>query len=169
NPTLKVIDIKRIVDICGDKVKVVVDNTFATPILQRPLEFGADIVIHSMTKYLGGHGDTIGGIVVGRSDYIEDLKENTAIDVGACLSPFNGWLVLRGIKTLFLRIIHHSENGMKVAKFLNDHPRVERVMYPGLESTPVMRSLRTRCSSTVEWLRSRFLVVARRERDCSIT
>ncbi|RKX71726.1 methionine gamma-lyase [candidate division WOR-3 bacterium] len=137
NPTLKVIDIGQISRLGHDhKLVVVVDNTFATPILQRPIEHGADIVVHSMTKYLSGHGDTIGGIVVGRREYIERLREETAIDVGSCISPFNAWLILRGIKTLYLRMIRHSENAYKVARFLKDHPKVERVMYPGLEDDP---------------------------------
>ncbi|HID32084.1 MAG TPA: aminotransferase class I/II-fold pyridoxal phosphate-dependent enzyme [bacterium (Candidatus Stahlbacteria)] len=137
NPTLKVIDIKRIAEIGRRRgIMVVVDNTFATPVLQRPIEHGADIALHSMTKYLSGHGDTIGGVVVGKKGYIDELKSETAIDVGACMTPFNAWLLLRGIKTLYLRIVHHSENAMKVARFLNDHPKVEKVMYPGLEEHP---------------------------------
>ena len=115
---------------------VVVDNTFASPALQRPLELGADLVLHSTTKYLNGHSDSVGGIVVARHDTdIEWLRfyQNAA---GAILSPFDSWLVLRGTKTLALRMAQHNVNGLAVAEFLEGHPKVARVFYPGLPSHP---------------------------------
>ena len=115
---------------------VVVDNTFASPALQRPLELDADLVLHSTTKYLNGHSDSVGGIVVARHDTdIEWLRfyQNAA---GAILSPFDSWLVLRGTKTLALRMAQHNVNGLAVAEFLQGHPKVARVFYPGLPSHP---------------------------------
>jgi cystathionine gamma-lyase/cystathionine beta-lyase/cystathionine gamma-lyase/homocysteine desulfhydrase len=117
-------------------VRLVVDNTFASPYVQRPIEFGADIVTHSTTKYLNGHSDSVGGIVIAvRDDDIEWLKfiQNAA---GAILGPFDAWLVLRGTKTLQLRMIQHNANGLALAQFLAAHPKVKRVNYPGLPSHP---------------------------------
>jgi cystathionine beta-lyase/cystathionine gamma-synthase len=117
-------------------VRVVVDNTFASPVNQRPLDLGADMVVHSTTKYLNGHSDSVGGIVVAtRDDDIEWLKfiQNSA---GGILSPFDSWLVLRGTKTLAVRMAQHNTNGLAVAKFLQDHKKVRRVLYPGLPSHP---------------------------------
>ncbi len=136
NPTLKVIDIQRCVEIArGKNVPVCVDNTFATPYLQRPIELGADIVTHSLTKYLGGHGDIIGGAVVGKKDFIKELWDN-AKEIGGSNSPFNAWLVLRGIKTLAVRMERHCDNAMKIAEFLTRHPKIENVYYPGLPTDP---------------------------------
>jgi cystathionine beta-lyase/cystathionine gamma-synthase len=115
---------------------MVVDNTFASPYVQRPLELGADMVVHSTTKYLNGHSDSIGGIVVGvRDDDIEWLRfvQNTE---GAILSPMDSWLVLRGTKTLAVRMAQHNRNGLAIAEFLAGHPKVQEVMYPGLPSHP---------------------------------
>jgi len=135
NPTLKIIDIAKCAEIAHKhNIPLVVDNTFATPCLQRPIEQGADIVVHSMTKYLTGHGDSIGGVVVGKEEVIKELK--TLNDLGACLSPFGAWLTLRGLKTLAVRIERHSKNAMELAKFLESHPKIERVYYPGLPSHP---------------------------------
>jgi cystathionine gamma-lyase/cystathionine beta-lyase/cystathionine gamma-lyase/homocysteine desulfhydrase len=117
-------------------VKLVVDNTFASPYIQRPIELGADLVTHSTTKYLNGHSDSVGGIVVATGDEdIEWLKfvQNAA---GAILSPFDSWLVLRGTKTLPLRMKQHSATGLTLARFLNGHPKVRHVFYPGLPSHP---------------------------------
>ena len=137
NPTLKIIDIAGCAQLAHrHKIPLVVDNTFATPYLQRPIELGADIVVHSMTKYLGGHGDLIGGVTVGKGDYIGRLREETATEVGASISPFNAWLTLRGLKTLSVRMERHSANALQVAKFLQSHPKVERVYYPGLSTHP---------------------------------
>ncbi len=137
NPTLKINDIAKIAEIAHKhKISLCVDNTFATPYLQRPIEFGADIVLHSATKYLGGHGDLIGGIVVGKKDLITVMGDEIAKDVGGCISPVNAWLILRGLKTLAVRMERHCENAMEIARFLKSHPKVEKVYYPGLEDHP---------------------------------
>jgi cystathionine beta-lyase/cystathionine gamma-synthase len=135
NPTLKLTDIRALAEIKG-KAKLVVDNTFSTPALQLPLELGADLVVHSTTKFIEGHNTTIGGAVISKSkkDH-EDLKfiQNAT---GTILSPFNAWLTLRGLKTLELRMKKHSENAQLVAEYLEDHPKVSKVLYPGLASFP---------------------------------
>ncbi|MEO0165137.1 MAG: PLP-dependent aspartate aminotransferase family protein [candidate division WOR-3 bacterium] len=137
NPTLKINDIAHLADIAHRRnILLCVDNTFATPYLQRPIELGADIVIHSATKYLGGHGDLIGGIVVGKKDFIKKMADEVAKDVGGCISPVNAWLILRGLKTLAVRMERHSANAMALARFLKNHPKVEKVYYPGLEDHP---------------------------------
>jgi len=137
NPTLKINDITHIAGIAHKHdIQLCVDNTFATPYLQRPIELGADIVVHSATKYLGGHGDLIGGIVVGKEDFIKTMDKEIARDVGGCISPFNAWLILRGLKTLAVRMERHCENAMALARFLKSHPKVDKVYYPGLEDHP---------------------------------
>ncbi|MCS7234325.1 MAG: PLP-dependent aspartate aminotransferase family protein [Synergistetes bacterium] len=136
NPTLRVIDIKNLT-IKAKKlgIKVVVDNTFATPINQRPRLFGADIIIHSATKYLCGHNDTMGGIVVGNKEDIAKIWDVRRI-FGNILGPFDAYLVLRGIKTLALRVEKQNESAMEIARWLEKHPKVKKVYYPGLESHP---------------------------------
>ncbi|MEO0124043.1 MAG: aminotransferase class I/II-fold pyridoxal phosphate-dependent enzyme [candidate division WOR-3 bacterium] len=137
NPTLKINDISAIAEIAHDNnILLCVDNTFATPYLQRPIELGADIVLHSATKYLGGHGDLIGGIVVGKKEFIKTMADEIAKDVGGCISPINAYLILRGLKTLAVRMERHSANAMALARFLKKHPKVEKVYYPGLEDHP---------------------------------
>lgn len=137
NPTLKIIDISKCAEIAHKYgIVLVVDNTFATPCLQRPIELGADVVVHSATKYLGGHGDLIGGVVVGKEEFIKKLKSDVVNDLGATISPFSAWLILRGLKTLAIRMQKHSKNAMEIAKFLKSSPKVERVYYPGLSSHP---------------------------------
>jgi cystathionine gamma-lyase len=137
NPLMKLTDLKAVADIAHAKdVRLVVDNTFASPYIQRPIEFGADLVTHSTTKYLNGHSDSVGGIVVAvRDDDIEWLKfvQNAA---GAILSPFDSWLVLRGTKTLPIRMAQHNANGLALAQYLAAHPKVQQVHYPGLPSHP---------------------------------
>jgi cystathionine beta-lyase/cystathionine gamma-synthase len=137
NPVMKLTDLRRAAEIAHARgVKMVVDNTFASPYVQRPLELGADLVVHSTTKYLNGHSDSIGGIVVAvRDDDIEWLRfiQNTE---GAILSPMDSWLVLRGTKTLAVRMAQHNRNGLAIAEFLEGHPKVQEVMYPGLPSHP---------------------------------
>ncbi len=133
NPTLDIIDIEETAKIAKEKgVILAVDNTFATPYHQRPLELGADVVIHSLTKYLGGHTDLIGGALIGKKEIIEEIDKEEKAHIGACISPFNAWLTLRGIKTLAVRMKVHSENALNLAKFLSEHPKVEKVFYPGL-------------------------------------
>ena len=140
NPSLKLIDIEAIASLahsaCPD-AKVIVDNTFSTPYIQTPIDLGADIVIHSATKYLNGHGDVIAGMAVGTKEFINEcnmfgLKDMT----GAVLGPFEAFLIDRGMKTLDIRVQKHCDNAMKVARLLESHPMVERVLYPGLESHP---------------------------------
>lgn len=137
NPVLRLTDIACAAEIAHrGNARLIVDNTFASPCLQRPLELGADMVIHSTTKYLNGHSDSIGGIVIAkRDDDIEWLKfvQNSA---GAILSPFDSWLVLRGTKTLAIRMAQHNINGQALAEYLAAHPRVTQVIYPGLPSHP---------------------------------
>jgi cystathionine gamma-lyase len=137
NPVLRITDLAGACEIAHERgVVVVVDNTFASPYVQRPIEFGADLVTHSTTKYLNGHSDSVGGIVIAvRDDDIEWLKfvQNAA---GAILGPFDAWLVLRGTKTLPIRMIQHNANGLALAEFLASHPKVQRVNYPGLPSHP---------------------------------
>jgi methionine-gamma-lyase len=136
NPTLKIIDIAAMAEISRKhNLILVVDNTFQTPYLQKPKRFGADIVMHSATKYLGGHGDLVAGLLTFDDEYFEPLF-HTVVDSGGILSPFNAFLLLRGIKTLHVRMDRHCENAMKVAEFLEGHPGVERVWYPGLKSHP---------------------------------
>ncbi|HUF25013.1 MAG TPA: PLP-dependent aspartate aminotransferase family protein [Vicinamibacterales bacterium] len=137
NPVLRLTDLAGVAEISRKhKLTLVVDNTFASPVLQRPIEFGADLVVHSTTKYLNGHSDSVGGVVVAvRDEHIEWLKfiQNAA---GGILSPFDSWLVLRGTKTLALRMKQHNENGQRLADYLEAHPKVARTIYPGLTSHP---------------------------------
>jgi methionine-gamma-lyase len=132
NPTMKLIDLELVATIAKNKgIKVVVDNTFSTPYLQKPLQIGCDIVIHSATKYIGGHGDVIAGIIVGNQDIINLLKKTTQKDIGGVISPFDAWLLLRGIKTLAVRMDRHCENAEKLAVHLQNHPKIKMVHYPG--------------------------------------
>ncbi len=137
NPLLNVVDIRAVCE-AAHRVGalVVVDNTFATPYLQRPLELGADIVVHSTTKYLGGHSDVVGGFVATNDPTIAERLRFLQKSLGAVPGPFDCWLVLRGVKTLALRMRKHCENAHAVAEFLDTHPAVERVLYPGLPSHP---------------------------------
>lgn len=136
NPNMRLVDIAAICEIAHKKnVQVVVDNTYATPYLCRPLTFGADFVVHSATKYLGGHGDLVAGCVVGRGEEMMNVRLFGLKDMtGAVLSPMNAMLVMRGLKTLSLRMDKHCENAMHIARLLEDHPAVSQVSYPGLES-----------------------------------
>lgn len=137
NPLLKLCHIRAIAQIAGDQeIITVVDNTFASPVFQQPLELGADIALHSTTKYLGGHSDVVGGaVMVNDADLYSKLKFHQNA-LGTVPSPFDSYLVLRGIKTLPLRMERHNANGQKVAEYLEAHPRVRKVNYPGLESHP---------------------------------
>ncbi|MBI3950182.1 MAG: aminotransferase class I/II-fold pyridoxal phosphate-dependent enzyme [Acidobacteria bacterium] len=136
NPLLGVADMAGIAEV-AKKVGalVIVDNTFATPFNQRPLELGADLVVHSATKYLGGHGDLIAGAVVGSAELISAVREELK-EKGAVCEPFTAWLLQRGLKTFALRLERHNANGLAVAQFLEQHPKVARVYYPGLETSP---------------------------------
>ncbi|NHN25418.1 cystathionine gamma-synthase [Flavobacterium jejuense] len=137
NPLMKLADIAEIAEISKKKnVMLAVDNTFATPYLQKPLDLGADIVMHSATKYLGGHSDVIAGALVVKEKELGEKLHFAQFATGAILGPMDSYLVLRGIKTLHLRMQRHCENGIKVADFLTKHTAVKRVYYPGLESHP---------------------------------
>jgi len=144
NPVLRLTDLARAAQIAhAGNARLVVDNTFASPSVQRPIDFGADLVIHSTTKYLNGHSDSIGGVVIAvRDDDVEWLKfiQNAA---GAILSPFDSWLVLRGTKTLSVRMAQHNKNGQLLAEALEKHPRVKQVIYPGLASHPQYQLAKT--------------------------
>ncbi|WP_193065530.1 methionine gamma-lyase [Oceanobacillus oncorhynchi] len=132
NPTMEVIDLKLVIDIAKrHNILVVVDNTFSTPYLQRPLELGADVVVHSATKYLSGHGDVIAGIAAGNNELMEQIAATTQKDIGGVLSPFDAWLVVRGMKTLPLRMDKHSDNALQITEKLKQHPKIKHVFYPG--------------------------------------
>jgi cystathionine beta-lyase/cystathionine gamma-synthase len=138
NPILRLSDIAAVSDLAhGKGVRdVVVDSTFATPIATRPLELGADFVVHSLTKYIGGHGDAMGGAVIGSKAELDALNIEASVHYGGVLSPFNAWLIMRGAATLPLRMRAHEENALKVAQYLEGHSAVKRVFYPGLASHP---------------------------------
>lgn len=137
NPTMQVSDIRRIAKIAHDhNAKLVVDNTFATPYLQRPYELGADLVVHSATKYIGGHGDVVAGIIAGSSENITNIRFTTFNNFGGAISPFDAWLLTRGLKTLPIRMRDHSYNALKVAEYLEQHSKIDKVHYPGLKSHP---------------------------------
>jgi cystathionine beta-lyase/cystathionine gamma-synthase len=137
NPMLNLVDIKAAADAAhAVGALVVVDNTFATPYLQRPLELGADVVVHSTTKYLGGHSDLIGGFAATNDPTVAERLYFLQKSLGAVPGPFDSWLVLRGLKTLAIRMRQHCENARAIAEFLEGHPKVEQVLYPGLESHP---------------------------------
>jgi len=137
NPTLKILDIAAIAAAAhsyNPEIRVIVDNTFCSPYLQRPLELGADVVVHSATKYINGHGDVIAGFIVGKADFISQCRMFGLKDMtGAVMSPFDAFLIARGLKTLDIRMEKHCANARKVAQFLHGHSAVDKVYYPGLE------------------------------------
>lgn len=138
NPSLEIIDIKAVCSIAAATgIKVVVDNTFATPYFQRPLDLGAHVVVHSATKYISGHGDVVAGIAIGKDrDYVQQLKFGYLCEFGGVMSPFTAWLLVRGIKTLALRMREHQTNALAIANYLKGHPKVQKVYYPGLPDFP---------------------------------
>lgn len=137
NPKLTILDIKQITQACKlHKLPVIVDNTFMSPCLQKPLELGADVVVHSATKYINGHGDVLAGFVVGSKDVIRFMRKRLMGDLGQNLNAWDSFLILRGMKTMALRVERHCRNAQTVAEFLEAHPSIERVYYPGLESHP---------------------------------
>jgi methionine-gamma-lyase len=137
NPILEILDIAALAALARARsLPTMLDNTFASPALQQPLALGVTVVVHSATKYLCGHGDAMGGIVVGPKAYIDELRHEYLRDFGGVISPFNAWLILRGLRTLHLRMPAHCANAQKIAEFLDRHPRVERVNYPGLPRHP---------------------------------
>ena len=137
NPILRLTDVAAVAEIAhGVGARLAVDSTFATPIALRPIALGADYVVHSLTKYLCGHGDAIGGALLGPKADLMELRQKTAIRMGGILSPFNAWLTMRGLATLPLRMEAHQHAALQVAPFLERHPKVTRVVYPGLPSHP---------------------------------
>jgi len=137
NPLLKITDLQTAGDICrANGWTFVVDNTFASPYFQRPLELGADVVLHSMTKYIGGHADAVGGCAITSNEKIAERIRFSQNAVGACLGPFDSWIILRGLKTLGLRMRQHDKNAQAIAAHLEKHPRVRQVVFPGLKSHP---------------------------------
>lgn len=136
NPRIKVADVPALANIAREHgLKLIVDNTFTSPYLFRPLEHGVDLVIHSATKYLCGHGDAIAGVVAGNRELIDEIH-HTLVILGSCISPFNSWLILRGIRTLELRMERHCANAMALAEFLDRQPEVQKVNYAGLPDHP---------------------------------
>lgn len=137
NPMLKITDIKAVADLAKRTgTLVVVDNTFMSPYFQLPLSLGADLVVHSMTKYINGHSDVVGGVMMTNNSEFHKKVWILQNSIGPSQSPFDSWLVLRGVKTLAIRMRAHAENAMAIAKWLESHPKVEKVIYPGLESHP---------------------------------
>ncbi|KZN34879.1 methionine gamma-lyase [Pseudoalteromonas luteoviolacea S2607] len=137
NPNMTVLDLAMLGEFAQENGLIsVIDNTFMTPLLQKPKHFGIDIVIHSATKYLNGHGDVVAGVVCGSKEHIETIKLTVLKDIGATISPHDAWLINRGLKTLHVRMDRHCESAQKVAEYLESHSKVERVYYPGLASHP---------------------------------
>lgn len=137
NPSMELLDIASLGKIARSRgMYTIFDNTFATPCTQRPLSLGVDIVVHSASKYLCGHGDALGGIVAGGAEQIEEIRDRILTNFGGVMSPFNAWLIQRGMQTLSLRMEQHCRNAQKLAEFLEGHPAVLRVNYPGLASFP---------------------------------
>jgi methionine-gamma-lyase len=146
NPLMRITDLSAVAALGRERrVTTMVDNTFATPVNQRPLELGIDVCVHSATKYLGGHSDITAGVVVGSREFVERAWKFGLV-AGAVLSPFDGWLLLRGLRTLGLRVERHNSNALALARFLEAHRQVERVHYPGLESHPQHELARTQMS-----------------------
>ncbi|WP_198508847.1 methionine gamma-lyase [Bacillus sp. FJAT-44742] len=137
NPTMRLIDLEKVVSIAKERgIKVIVDNTFSTPYLQQPLQKGCDIVIHSATKFIGGHGDVIAGLLAGNEEIVTYLKKTAQKDIGGVLSPFDAWLLLRGLKTLAVRMDRHCDNAERIATELKKHPKIQRVYFPGDQGHP---------------------------------
>jgi methionine-gamma-lyase len=134
---MKLVDLKMVAEVGREKgIPVIVDNTFCSPYLQNPIELGCDIVIHSATKYIGGHGDVVAGIVIGPKEFLDKVSTTTQKDIGGIISPFDAWLLLRGLKTLAVRLDRHCENTEKLAGYLLEHPKVEKIYFPGDSHNP---------------------------------
>ena len=148
NPIVRLTDLKAVADLAHRMgASFAVDSTFATPVATRPIELGADYVVHSLSKYIGGHGDVIGGAIVGRRAQIERLRRHTGIHLGGVLSPFNAWLVIRSAATLPIRMAAHASGALHVATFLEGSSRVKRVIYPGLPSHPQFELARSQMAN----------------------
>lgn len=147
NPTLKISDIRRIADITHRHgAKLSVDNTFASPYNQRPIELGADYCVESLTKYINGHGDAMGGAIIGRKEDLDIIRAQSQVNLGGVISPFNAWMIMRGSVTLPLRMRAHNENAMEIARHLKSLPCVSFVSYPGLEDDPGYEVAKTQMS-----------------------
>ena len=155
NPILRLTDIAAVAGVAAERdVPLAVDSTFATPIATRPLALGADFVVHSLTKYIGGHGDALGGAVLGSRERVEPLRTHALVHLGGVLSPFNAWLIARGAATLPIRMRAHEDGAQRIAEFLEGHPAVGRVNYPGLASHPqheLARRQMANCSGTLSF------------------
>ncbi len=137
NPTMGITDLKKVVQIARDKgITTVVDNTFCSPYLQKPLDFGIDVVFHSITKFINGHADVVGGVIVTREKETYDILRGMMVNMGCNMDPHQAYMVIRGLKTLSLRIERSQQNAIKIAEFLENHPKVKWVKYPGLKSYP---------------------------------
>ncbi|KAB2338852.1 methionine gamma-lyase [Cytobacillus depressus] len=132
NPTMKLVDLQMVAEVAKERgIPVVVDNTFCSPYLQNPISLGCDVVVHSATKYIGGHGDVIAGVVIGNKEFMKKIAMTTQKDVGGIISPFDAWLLLRGLKSLAVRMDRHCDNAEKLADYLLSHLKVREVYYPG--------------------------------------
>ncbi|PLR83707.1 methionine gamma-lyase [Bacillus canaveralius] len=132
NPTMKLVDLQMVAEVGRQKgIPIIVDNTFCSPYLQTPISLGCDVVIHSATKYICGHGDVIAGLAVGTRAFMDMVSKTTLKDIGGIIAPFDAWLLLRGLKTLPVRMDRHCENAEKLASFLKKHPQVDRIFFPG--------------------------------------
>ena len=137
NPTMKLIDLQMVAEVAKEyDIPVVVDNTFSTPYLQRPLDLGCDVVVHSATKYIGGHGDVVAGLAVGKKDFLDTVAGTTLKDIGGIIAPFDAWLLIRGLKTLPIRMDRHCDNAEKIFEKLRNHPKVAKIYYPNDEKHP---------------------------------
>lgn len=137
NPTMKLVDLELVASVAKEfGIPVVVDNTFCSPYLQKPIDLGCDYVVHSATKYIGGHGDVIAGLIVGPTEQLGELSMTTQKDIGGIMSPFDAWLLIRGLKTLALRLDRHCDNAARIAAKLKEHPAVEKMYFPGDEDFP---------------------------------
>lgn len=132
NPTMKLIDLEMVAEVAKEfNVPVVVDNTFSSPYLQRPLDQGCDVVIHSATKYIGGHGDVVAGLAIGTKEFLDEVQMTTQKDIGGIMSPFDAWLLIRGLKTMPIRLDRHCDNAEKIFGKLKSHSKVKNIYYPG--------------------------------------
>lgn len=137
NPTMKLVDLELVCKVGKElEAKVVVDNTFATPYLQRPITFGADVVVHSATKYISGHGDVVAGLMVGSQEFVNEVRMTTQKDIGGIISPFDAWLLIRGLKTLPVRMDRHCTNAVKLANKMKAHPKIKDIIFPGDDHFP---------------------------------
>lgn len=150
NPTMQLVDLQLVAEVAKEyDIPVVVDNTFSSPYLQRPLDLGCDVVVHSATKYLNGHGDVIAGVAVGKRAFMEEVGATTQKDIGAVLAPFDAWLLLRGLKTLPIRMDRHCDNAEEIVSRLNKHAKVKQVYYPKQSEGKIYQKQMTRAGGVI--------------------